>query len=172
MNALRIAAASLVSGVLCVVALSAQSAPTIDKSYMGIWKLNVSKSVYENAAMPRENTRIHEDRGGGFVLVIQDGVNAQGAKTHSEYIYKPDGKDYPVAAPGAPGVQHIALKAVDPTTVTYQQKLDGRVTSDGKRTMSKDGRTMTLEQTGTNAQGQKVHTIAIYDKQGSAGATR
>jgi hypothetical protein len=172
MKSLRFAAAGLVSGVMCVAALSAQAPAGIDKAYMGAWKLNVAKSTYENATAPREQVRTHEDRGGGFVLVVQDTVNAQGAKTHSEYVYKPDGKDYPMAAPGQTGIARIALKAVDPLTVTYQQKLDGKVTTDGKRTVSKDGRTMTLDVVGTNAQGQRYHTISVFEKQGAPATTR
>jgi hypothetical protein len=171
MTKLRFATAGIGAFVLFLVTLSAQST-AIDKAYMGTWKLNVAKSTYESAPPPKEGTRIHEDRGGGFVLIIQDGVNSQGTKTHSEYIYKPDGKDYPLAAPGQTGVQRIALKAVDAMTVTYQIKVDGRVVMDGKRIVSKDGRTMTLEQTGTNPQGQKVHSIAFYDKQSGPGQTQ
>lgn len=169
---LRFAAAGLAALALLVVSLAAQSAASIDKAYMGTWKLDVAKSTYENATAPKEGTRTHEDRGNGFVLVIQDGVNAQGAKTHSEYVYKPDGREYPIAAPNQTGMQRIALKSVDPYTVTFQIKVDGRVTSDGKRTVSKDGKTMTIEQTGTDPQGQRVHTVAMFQKQMAGTATR
>jgi len=173
---LRLAASGLALAVLGVVAPgsspAAQSSTAIDKAYLGTWKLNVAKSTYENATPPREGTRVHEDRGNGFVLVIQDGVNAQGNKTHSEYVYKPDGKDYPLAAPNQTSIQRIALKSVDAFTVTYQIKMDGRVTTNGKRTLSKDGRTMTLENTGTNPQGQRTHTVSMYDKQMAGATTR
>jgi hypothetical protein len=161
----RIVAASMVASGLVVAVISAQSAGTIDKSYMGTWKMNIAKSKFEGANPPREGTRIHEDRGNGFVLVIQEGVNSQGQKTHLEYVYKADGKDYPMAGQNQTSVQRIALKSVDPYTVTYQIKVDGRVVTDGKRVVSKDGQTMTLENTGTNPQGQKVHTISFYEKQ-------
>jgi hypothetical protein len=164
----RIVAASIVASGLVVAAISAQSGGTIDKSYMGAWKLNVAKSKFEGANPPREGTRIHEDRGNGFVFVIQEGVNSQGQKNHLEYVYKPDGRDYPMAGPNQQAVQRIALKAVDPYTVTYQIKVDGKVVTDGKRVLSKDGQTMTLENTGTNPQGQKVHTISFYEKQSAA----
>jgi len=156
---------------LLLVSLSAQST-AIDKSYMGTWKMNVAKSSAENATPPREQTRIHEDRGNGFVLVIQDTVNAQGQKAHVEYVYKPDGKDYPMAGLNQQGVVRIALKSVDPYTVTYQIKADGKVTTDGKRVVSKDGITMTIENTSTNAQGQRVHTIAFYEKQTAKNTTQ
>jgi len=139
---------------------------------MGMWKLNIAKSKYDNATPPREGTRIHEDRGGGFVLVIADGANAQGQQTHQEYVYKPDGKEYPMAGPNQTGVQRIALKSVDALTVTYQIKTDGTVTTVGKRVVSKDGMTMAIENTSTNPQGQRIHTIAFYDKQPSKTMTQ
>ena len=57
-------------------------------------------------------------------------------------------------------------------TVTYQIKTDGKVTTDGKRVVSKDGMTMTLEHTTANAQGQRGHTIALYEKQASKTTTQ
>lgn len=66
----------------------------------------------------------------------------------------------------AAGFGAIALSLA---TVSAQ---DGRVVTDGKRVVSKDGRTMTLAQTGVNQQGQKVHTIAFYEKQGGPGQTQ
>jgi len=169
---LRYGLTAAASGGLLVVSLSAQSSTAIDKSYMGTWKMNVAKSSGENATPPREQTRIHEDSGNGFVLVTQDTVNAQGQKGHTEYVYKPDGKDYPMAGPNQQGIVRIALKSVDPYTVTYQIKTDGKVTTDGKRVVSKDGMTMTIENTSTNAQGQRVHTVAFYDKQPAKSMTQ
>jgi hypothetical protein len=151
--------------VACATAVAIAQMAAIDKSYMGTWKLNVAKSTYQPGPGPKESTRVHEDRGAGFVLISTDSVNAQGAKTHGAYVYKPDGKEYPVAGANQPGAATIALIAVDPLTVTFTQKLDGKVTSTGTRTVSKDGKTMTIVTKGTNAQGQPTNTSAFYDKQ-------
>jgi hypothetical protein len=70
-----------------------------------------------------------------------------------------------LGAPNQSGFATIVLNAVDPYTVTFTQKLDGKVTSNGTRTVSKDGKTMTIATKGTNAQGQATSTNAFYDKQ-------
>jgi len=155
---------SLAVAASLVVSSSAQTS-AIDKSYMGVWKLNLAKSKYEPGPGPKESTRTHEDRGGGFVLVMTDATNAQGAKTHAEYVYKPDGKDYPVAAKGQTAFGTINLRSVDPYTVEFTQKADGKAFSNGKRTVSKDGKTMTIETKGTNPQGQPTSSMQVWEKQ-------
>jgi hypothetical protein len=62
-------------------------------------------------------------------------------------------------------VQTIALTAVDPYTVEFTQRADGKITSTGKRVVSKDGKSMTIETKGTNAQGQPTSTMAVWEKQ-------
>ena len=164
-NASRVLAVGLVLVGLTAPILTGQTAAAIDKSYMGTWKLNVAKSKYTPGPGPKESTRIHEDRGNGFVLITTDGVNAQGVKNHGAYVYKPDGKPYPQAGLNQATVQTIALTAVDPYTVTFNTMVDGKIVGTGKRTIAKDGKTMTIETKGTNAQGQPTRTMAVWDKQ-------
>ena len=86
-------------------------------------------------------------------------------KAHGAYVYKPDGKQYPTAGLNQTNVQTISLVAVDPYTVTFTQYVDGKSVSTGKRTVNKDGKTMTIETTGTNAQGQPTSTSVFWEKQ-------
>lgn len=146
-------------------AVIGQTTAAIDKSYMGTWKLNVAKSKYQGGPAPKDSTRVHEDRGSGFVLVTTDGTNAQGVKTHGAYAYKPDGKPYPQAGLNQTTVQTIALKAVDAYTVEFSTMVDGKVTGTGKRVVAKDGKSMTIETKGTNAQGQPTSTMQMWEKQ-------
>src|SRR5262249_27982484 len=145
--------------------LSGQSGGTIDKSYGGTWKANMAKSKYEPGPGPKESTRIHEDRGNGFWLITTDSVGPQGQKTHGAYVYKPDGKQYPVAGLNQPGVATISLTFVDPYTVNFTQYADGKAIGTRKRTVSKDGKTMIIETKGTNPQGQPVSSNVVWEKQ-------
>ena len=159
----RLAVALLVVASLAVSSSAQTSA--IDKSYFGVWKLNVAKSKYMPGPGPKESTRTHQDRGNGFVLVATDATNAQGVKSHSEYVYKPDGKDYPIAAKGQGAFLTIDLRTVDAYTVEFTQKADGTAFGTGKRTVSKDGKTMTIETKGTSQQGQPTSSMAVWEKQ-------
>ena len=58
----------------------------------------------------------------------------------------------------------MALTGVDALTATFTNKQDGKVTTTGLRTVSKDGRTMTITTNGTNAQGQPMHNVAVWEK--------
>ena len=44
-------------------------------------------------------------------------------------------------------------------------KKAGKVVSTVKRNVSKDGKVMTLTAAGTNANGEKVNNVIVYDKQ-------
>ena len=159
---------------LPVIALvSVAAAQTTDKSYFGTWTLNVAKSKFEPGPGPREQTRIHEDAGNGAIRITTKGVGAQGNPTSTTYTYKLDGKDYPVTNTGKPpagapppaGPTTIAFKAVDAYTVTFTQKTsDGKMVGTGTRTVSKDGKTMTIATKGTNQQGQPTSSTQMWEK--------
>ena len=161
----RIPGLVLVLVGLAAPAVMGQTSPAMDKSYIGTWKVNVAKSKYQPGPGPKESTRVHEDRGSGFVLVTTDSVNAQGAKTHGAYVYKPDGKQYPQAGLNQTSAQTIALTAVDPYTVEFTTRVDGKITGTGKRVVAKDGKSMTIETKGTNAQGQPTNNMQVWEKQ-------
>jgi len=151
------------------VSVAAHAADVTDKGYFGNWKLNHDKSSASAGAPPpnRESTRHHEDLGNGFVLVQTKGVNANGASTFQSYVVKADGKHYPMAAQNQTAPQTMMFTFVDAYTVTYVASTNGKPNSStpGRRTVSKDGKTMTLDQTGTNAQGQSYTTHSVFDKQ-------
>ena len=153
--------------------VSVAAAQTTDKSYFGTWKLNVAKSKFEPGPGPKEQTRIHEDAGNGAIRITTKGVGAQGNPTSTTYTYMLDGKDYPVTntskppagAPAPAGQATISFKAVDAFAVTFTQKTDGKVVGTGSRTVSKDGKTMTITTKGTNQQGQPTSTSQVWEKQ-------
>ena len=80
-----------------------------------------------------------------------------------EYTAKYDGKDYPVT--GSDTIDMIALKRINDRTTEATLKKSGKVVSTARRVVSKDGKMLTLTITGTNAKGQKMKNIAVYDKQ-------
>jgi hypothetical protein len=153
--------------------VSVVAAQSTDKSYFGTWKLNVAKSKFDPGPGPKEQTRIHEDAGGGAIRITTKGVGAQGNPTATTYTYKLDGKDYPVTNTGKPpagapapsGQATISFKAVDAFAVTFTQKADGKVIGTGSRTVSKDGKTMTITTKGTNQQGQPTSSTQVWEKQ-------
>ena len=140
------------------VGLLAQQDPAI-----GTWKLNLAKSKYSPGPAPKAATIKVEQYGKSGSTVTGDGVNAQGAPIHVEWSVEPDGKDYPVK--GSQTSDTLSEKRIDPNTVEATFKKGGKAMTTSRAIVSKDGKTMTVRTTGTDAQGQRVNNVAVYEKQ-------
>jgi hypothetical protein len=62
-------------------------------------------------------------------------------------------------------VDAIALKRIDNYTFESVQKKGGKVVTTGTNTVSKDRKTMTWTFKSTNAQGQPVSGVQIFERQ-------
>jgi hypothetical protein len=129
---------------------------------LGTWKVNVEKSKYNPGPAPKSGTLTYEVAGAG-VKVTVDGVAADGALTHYTFTGNYDGKDNPEV--GNPNADTIALTRVNATTTKSVSKKGGKVTTTLTSVVSSDGKTLTITTTGTNAQGQKVDSLLVLDKQ-------
>ena len=155
---MKVKAITLVLAMLAVsVGLRAQQDPLI-----GTWKLNLAKSKYSPGPAPKSQTIKYEAQGDGLKIAA-DNVNADGSTQHIQQTVKPDGKEYPVS--GDPDRDSATLKRIDAYTTEAMGKKAGKPTTTIRRVVSKDGKTLTLTSTGTNAKGQKVNNVAVYDKQ-------
>lgn len=128
---------------------------------MGTWKLNEAKSKL-NPAGGKLNTVVYVAAGEN-VKVIVDGIDKDGKPTHNEWVGKFDGKDYPVT--GDPTSDARSYKTVDANTLDLIVKKAGNVTATGRVVVSADGKSRTVTTTGTDAQGKKVESASVYDKQ-------
>jgi hypothetical protein len=66
---------------------------------------------------------------------------------------------------GDPRSDMRSYKVVDDHTLDITQKKDGKVSGTGKIVVSKDGKSRTVTIHSTNAEGKKVETVGVYDKQ-------
>ena len=89
------------------------------------------------------------------------GADGKQTITRSQYAY--DGKDYAVT--GGPDYDMQSVKRVDRSTVTAELKKSVKVVQAVSRKVSQDGKTLTMTFKGTNAKGQKVDSIEVYDRQ-------
>ena len=129
---------------------------------IGTWKLNVAKSKYSPGPALRSNTLKYEAQGDAL-KVIADFVTGDGVSHHEEDTPKPDGKDYPIT--GGVDRDSVTMKRIDAYTTEFTGKKGGKPTLTMRRVVSKDGNTLTITDTGTNAKGQKVNNVRVYDKQ-------
>jgi hypothetical protein len=128
---------------------------------MGTWKLNQAKSKLDPAA-PNNETVIYEATGDS-VKVTLEGKATDGSKRHTEWTGKFDGKDYP--STGNPAEDMRSYKVVNDRTLDVISKKDGKTVLTGRIVVSADGKTRTVTVTGTNSEGKKFKSVAVYDKQ-------
>lgn len=155
-----IACAFMGAGLVAIVsqAAAAQADPLI-----GTWKLNVAKSSYTPGPAPKATTLTYTAASAGLKAVA-DGTPATGAPTKVEFTITYDGKDHP--AKGSPDFDASAYQKSDGYTTLFTRKKKGKVVQHGTRVLSKDLKTLTVTTDGTNASGAKVHSVAVYEKQG------
>jgi hypothetical protein len=129
---------------------------------MGTWKLNVAKSKYSPGPAPQALTVKVEPSGQGEKATAEF-VNADGTRTTTQYTANFDGKDNPLT--GSQMADTVSLKRIDARTTERTDKKGDKVAQTLRRVISQDGKTMTVTTKGTNAQGQAVNNVVVFDKQ-------
>ena len=132
-----------------------------DDPQIGTWKLNDAKSKIA-AGSPKFTTVVYE-AAGDSVKVTVDGTDGTGKPAHSEWTGKYDGKDYPVT--GDPSADMRSYKKVNDHTLAFTNKKGDKVTISGRAVVSADGKTRTVTTNGTDSNGKKFASTAVYDKQ-------
>ena len=150
---------SVLTLALCFVAGAVCFAS--DATQMGTWKLNEAKSKLA-AGMPKNSTVVFEAAGDNVKVTI-DGTDAEGKPAHNEWTGKLDGTDSPVT--GDPNSDARSYKHIDDRTLEFTIKKGGKGTITGRVVVSADGKTRTATASGTDPQGKKFKSTAVYDKQ-------
>ena len=139
------------AALLVVASVGAQSSnPRIGK-----WKLT------QDAPPPASNIMTYEAVAGGMKVTV-DSVSASGQKGHWTYTTMLDGKDVPIS--GYSTADTAAVTVVNATTNEIVYKKAGTITQLATNVLSADGKTLTVTFNRTNAQGQPVTTVAVYEK--------
>jgi hypothetical protein len=148
---------------LALIAYPLISTAQAPQSTLGTWKLNVAKSTYSPGPAPRtQTTRIETAPGNGAKFTV-DGIDATGKATHQEYVTMFDGKDAAVKGAVAPTMR--AYSRLDDHGYQYVERVNGKVTTTTRSTISADGKTRTNVGTGTGADGKPVNNTTVYDRQ-------
>jgi hypothetical protein len=128
---------------------------------IGTWTLNVAKSKFTTAP-PMSDRRTYAVSGDSMKQTT-DRVDSQGKSFHIESTAKYDGKDYPIT--GNPDADTVAVTRVDTYTAKATLKKGGKPVIHTERTVAKDGKTMTIKTKGTNARGEKIDNVLIFEKE-------
>jgi hypothetical protein len=128
---------------------------------MGTWKLNDAKSKLSPGA-PKNHTVIYAAEGDKVKITV-DGTDSDGKPVHNEWTGKFDGKDYPVT--GDTNSDMRSYKRINDHTLDFTVKQGGKVITTGRVVVAADGKSRVVTTSGTDAKGNKVESIAVYDKQ-------
>ena len=148
-------------GCLLSLGLSpAQAAPPADP-VLGTWTLNVEKSTFTPGPGWRSQIRVYRAIPGG-VLVTWTGVDAGGQGMQVSYAYQYDGRDYPMK--GSASYDTLNAVPIGERTVRSEEKRDGKIVGIAVRTVSPDGKVLTITDQGTNRKGQTFSQVLVFDR--------
>jgi hypothetical protein len=150
----------LASGLLAlaVLAIAQPKDP-----FVGTWKLNVAKSKYSPGPPSKSSTVTYEAAGPGYKVSVRT-EPASGPVQEWSFTTNLDGKDSAVTG-NNPNADTYAAKRIDANTLENVSKMGGKVTLTSRIVVSADGKTRTNTQTGTDAKGQKVNNVLVYERQ-------
>jgi hypothetical protein len=134
---------------------------------VGVWKLNPEKS---NLRVPPDYIEIRQYRlrPDGFLVGLLITGTTQGYR-YLQFTAKSDGKDYPeysdqiladMLAAGKPTPRTYSERIVDEWVTEWTDKVDGKITAQGKKIISKDGKTLTI-----TVEGALQSRVLVYDRQ-------
>lgn len=160
--------AALISLVF-VAATLPRAAAAQAPSLAGTWRINLEKSKYDPAELANKSGTVTFAFSGNDVTATIDQVNAKGQKVHIEYKATLDGADHPWIGTidGKPNLTQdaVSFKQLNANTYHVENKLKGKVVTINHIVVAADGKSRTTTTTGTNAAGQKIHNVVVYDKQ-------
>jgi hypothetical protein len=151
---------SLLVGTVLAISGTAMAAGAADP-VVGTWVLNVAKSKFSPGPAPKAQTRTYAATADGIDLVVT-GTNADGSAISQKSSFKYDGKDYAIS--GSADYDTLSLKKIDDHTVESVQKKAGKAVGKTKRTVSKDGKVLTLTSKGHGASGGMYDNVMVFDR--------
>lgn len=129
---------------------------------MGVWKLNLDKSKFSPGPPPKSQTLNFEGAGQDLKDTAET-TDAQGQATKIVFMHIYDGKPHPTT--GNPLFDTTTYTPVDAYHVNWVRSKDGKAILTGSNVVSSDGRTFTVTTEGTGANGEKISSVAVFEKQ-------
>jgi hypothetical protein len=129
-------------------------------AHVGTWKANEAKSK-PAPGMGKTNTVVYAEKKDQIQVTV-DGVDKDGKPTHGVWMGMTDGKAYKVK--GNLAWDAMAYKMVDDHTYDITAMKSGKMSWSGRSTVAKDGKSRTLNMSGTGADGKKFKSKIVYDK--------
>jgi len=158
MNARKALFLGSILALLVPVVMAADAAAD---SSVGTWKLNVAKSTFGSGVIPKSETRTYSSTSLGTHVVI-DTEDASGKKSRTEALLTYDGQPQKVV--GNADFDGVSTKRLDQYETTADLMKGGKVIGSVRRLVSRDGKTMTINQKVLKADGSTETSLGYYER--------
>ena len=128
----------------CVCMLSFAASAQSGNPFIGTWDLNPAGSNFGSTEVPSSMIRTYQDQGDGGFMYLLVTINNDGSIGGSSASYKYDGRDNPIAILGVGGQTTISYRQVNEKTVEYTVRAGGLTSQIGAKSISNDGRVLTI----------------------------
>ena len=129
--------------------------------FVGTWKLNLAKSKFTTGAPYQEATITISESGNDLDTTLK-GTAANGAPVSAHYTAPANGGTGKIVEGPYDAVSGKILSARE-REMSFSK--GGKVLYTAHSKVSKDGKTLKVATKGTNAAGQAVEGVTLYDKQ-------
>jgi hypothetical protein len=151
----------VIAAVACLGIVMVSSGAQAQDKIAGTWKLNVAKSKFSPGPAPKSMT-VTYTMAGDSVKIVVDMVPGEGAAQHWEMSGKYDGADNKLT--GNPNADTVSFKRIDANNAESTFKLKGKVVATNHRTLTADGKTLTIVSKGTTADGKPRVDTQVFEK--------
>jgi hypothetical protein len=129
--------------------------------FVGTWKLNSAKTKYKTGTAPKEQTLTISEAGSDLDVAIS-GTAADASAISSHYTVPAQGGDGKIIQST---YEAVSGKRMGPNEREITYSKGGKAVLTAHSRVSADGKTITVNVKGTDAQGKPVDAVAVYDKQ-------
>jgi hypothetical protein len=138
-----------------------EASAAADDPLLGAWKLNIEKSRFTPGPGWRSQVRVYRAVATG-ITVEWTGVDAGGEKMQVSYTYAYDGRDYPMN--GSANYETLNAVRIDARTGRSEEKRAGKIVGIAVRSVSPDGKTLTITDDGVSRKGQAFSQVLVFDR--------
>jgi hypothetical protein len=168
---------TVATSLVCLLTLLTATAGAQVPRVLGVWELDPAASSIPQGFPLAYETRSYELRSDGHLVNLVTRKLANGRPDFIQIVSKSDGKDYsqyqsgPLAEFQVNGTQPLATYSetvIDDSSVSIVAKFGGRVGTKGVRSVSADGKTMTIKVVNIAPNGQEQPPFTLVFKRVSA----
>ena len=151
----------IIFGVLSILSVGhgVMVAQSVSDEALGAWTLNRAKSTFSGEVPYRRVTKFEVV--GDAIKETTYTMSTNKPSVLVEYTARFDGNDYPISNSI---LSTVSLKRVNDRTVERTGKIRGQVVETETRTVSDDGKVLTVTIKG-NRDGTEYSSIQVYDRQ-------